>query len=215
MGTKSTSSVASSRGVSDEGRNVAAEQLAAVILSEDETYIQSLLLREVAVALDATMRDSLAQLRQMMPPLPVQTEPFAALFNPIARPLELIQATLELQNVDARDAQRLENVRILTDLARRAGGRSENPVGAGDISSLARQVAARRTALARIGARFSSTLAATQAERLRQRGRNSSGVVSPLAGRLAVDGAQRLDLIAETIASLERTFAANDATSNN
>merc|ERR1712048_1349980 len=109
--------------------------------------------------------------------------------------------------------QRLENVRILTDLARRAGGGSENRVGSGDISSLAREVAARRTALTRIGARFGSTFAATQAERLRQRGKNASGAVSPLAGRLAVDGAERLDRIAEAIASLERAFAANGVTS--
>eukprot|EP00961_Rhodomonas_salina_P041938 563882-Rhodomonas_salina.1 len=46
--TVSTSSVESSRGLSDEGRRAAAEQLAAVVLAEESNYVQSLLLRETA-----------------------------------------------------------------------------------------------------------------------------------------------------------------------
>ena len=46
--TTSTASVASSQGVGDEGKSKTAEQLAAVLLSEDGNYVQSLLLREAA-----------------------------------------------------------------------------------------------------------------------------------------------------------------------
>jgi predicted unusual protein kinase regulating ubiquinone biosynthesis (AarF/ABC1/UbiB family) len=210
--TTSTSSVESSRGASDEGRNIAAEQLAAVLLSEDENYVQSLVLREAAVALDATLRDSVAQLRRLAPQIPIPPNQPRALLNPVTLPLELIQATLELQDVDARDAQRLENVRILTDLARRAAGRNGGGSGGitgGDMSSLAREAAIRRTALTRIGLRFGSTLASTQAERLRERQRNEGGELSPLALRLASDGAETFERLAASISFLEPLVGAN------
>lgn len=213
--TTSTSSVDSSRGVSDEGRKAAVAQLAQVVLSEESNYVQSLLLREAAGTLDATLRDSVAStiapLRSLVSPLPTPPKALASLFSPITLPFELMQATLELQDVDARDAKRLQNVRVLTDLARRAGfggsGGAGGVPGSG-LGSLAREAAVRSTALARIGLRFGGALAATQAERLRHRGESKGGKQSTLAGRLAAVGAETLEGVANAITSLDRNIAA-------
>ncbi|CAK0797693.1 unnamed protein product [Prorocentrum cordatum] len=213
--TSSTSSVESSRGMSDEGRNAAAAQLAAVVLSEEGNYPASLLLREAAVALDATLRDAVASriapLRSLAFPLPAPPRELASLIAPATLPFELLQATLELQDLDARDTKRLQNVRILADLASRAGGSSSAGAGAargGDVLSLAREAAARSTALARVGIRFGGVLADTQAERLRRRSGNEGGQQSRLAGRLAAAGAEALERVASAIASIDRGIAA-------
>jgi len=58
--TTSTASVASSTGKSDAGRTAALNQIAAVLLAEDGNYVQSLVLCEAAVALDAAARSRLA-----------------------------------------------------------------------------------------------------------------------------------------------------------
>jgi len=111
--TTSTASVESSRGESDEGRNAALEQLASVVLSEESNYVQELLMRETAIALDATMRDAF-----ISPFAPIRNLPLPPLLSrPFTLPLELVKASLELQAMDARDERRLENVRILTNLS--------------------------------------------------------------------------------------------------
>ena len=126
--TVSTASVASSTGASDEGRSAAATQLADVVLSEEGNFVQSLLLREAAVALDATVRDRLLAaaepLRQplsRLPPLPTPLSPGAnPLLAPLALPLlplEIARASLELADADDKDARRLKNLQILAQLA--------------------------------------------------------------------------------------------------
>lgn len=217
--TTSTSSAESSLGVSDEGRNAAATQLAAIVLSEESNYVQSLLLREAAVAFDATLRDSVAStiapLRSLASPFPTPPKILASLLAPLTLPFELMQATLELQDVDALDKKRLQNVRILTDLASRAGGGSSGGArGLRGMGSLAREANARSTALARIGVRFSGALANTQADRLRQWSENKGGKPSRLAGRLAAAGAETFDRVANIIASLDRTIGASSAIDN-
>eukprot|EP01083_Nonionella_stella_P089460 249609_1 len=117
--TTSTSSVESSKGENDEGRSAALEQIADVVLSEDGNYVQELLLRETAVALDASVRDALTS--PLMSLSPIGTLQNAeidvpGILRPLTLPLELVKASLELQSVDERDQKRLENVRILTDL---------------------------------------------------------------------------------------------------
>ena len=47
--------------VNTEGRDAAIEQVANVVLSEDPNYVQEVLLRETAVALDATVRDVISR----------------------------------------------------------------------------------------------------------------------------------------------------------
>ena len=87
--TVSTSSVESSTGASDEGRNAAAQQLADVVLAEEGNFVQSLLLREAAVALDATVRDRLlaaAEPLRQLPPLPTPLTPGV---NPLLAPFAL------------------------------------------------------------------------------------------------------------------------------
>jgi predicted unusual protein kinase regulating ubiquinone biosynthesis (AarF/ABC1/UbiB family) len=223
--TVSTSSVESSRGISDEGRDAAAEQLASVVLAEESNYVQELLLRETAVVLDTAVRDAfslpLAPIRNLLS-IPMPPKPFAPLLAPFTLPLELVQATLQLQAVDARDEKSLENIRILTELTSRAGsgafeGGAASGIareGAGDaLRRLAQAVAARRTALARIGVRFGGSLASVQAERLRQwpgegaSGKPSAGL-SDLAGRLAARGADGLEILASALYSLDGDFGA-------
>ena len=210
-------------------------QLAAVVLSEDENYVQALLLREAAVALDATVRDSLR--KQIVsplqalprPPLPPLPAPLSPLLAPLTLPFDLAEAVAELGELDDTDAKRLENVAILTDLARGfttttttagGGGAGSGAAGGGGggglpIGSLAREAAARRLALARIGVRFGGSLAATQAERLRQRSeqheQEQQQASSPLAGRLAKEGAQRLERIAGAIKAIDEGLAAGKA----
>jgi len=118
--TTSTSSVESSKGENDEGRSAALEQIADVVLSEDGNYVQELLLRETAVALDASVRDALTSPLMSLsrignlPNTEIIEVP--GILRPLTLPLELVKATLELQSVDERDQRRLENVRIMTNL---------------------------------------------------------------------------------------------------
>merc|ERR1740130_478846 len=179
--TTSTASVATSTGESDAGRTAALEQIAAVLLAEDGNYVQSLVLREAAVALDAAARSRLAS--TAAPPAPL-----APLFAPVLLPLQLGQAALELQAIDERDERRLQNLQILADLtgfsgvvrptamgggaaadgdAAAAGGGGGGGRGArlGQLRSLVGEAAARRTALARTGLRFGSTLGLQRRER--------------------------------------------------
>ena len=76
---------------------------------------------------------------------------------------------------------------------------------------LAREAAARRTALARIGVRFGGEVARTQAERLRQRRDGEAGELSELAGRIALAGAERLEDVASAISELDQNLAARRA----
>ena len=231
--TVSTASVESGRGSSSAGRDAAVEQLASVVLSEEGNYVQSLLLREAAVALDAAARNSIvestAPLRRL-PSLPFPTPPaplaapLGALAAPLTLPAELLRATLELQELDERDLQRLDNLRILSELVSgvTAAASPSESAGAADgssgaaldvrgqtqqLNSLLREATARRAALTRTGVRFGGTLAATQAERLRQRS-GSDAQLSDLAARLAAAGATGLESVANAIVSLDESLAA-------
>jgi predicted unusual protein kinase regulating ubiquinone biosynthesis (AarF/ABC1/UbiB family) len=216
--TTSTSSVESSRGENDEGRNAALEQLANVVLSEESNYVQDLLIHETAVALDATLRDAFTS-----PLAPIQNLPLTpALLRPFTLPLELVKASLELQSVDARDQRKLENVRILSKLGNDAfgsgGGKSDRGIisvngGEKFVGKLVQEAAKRRLALARIGMRFGGSLASVQAKRLRERasgvkqGKGETHKVSELAERLAVRGADRLEELADSISSFDSNLA--------
>jgi predicted unusual protein kinase regulating ubiquinone biosynthesis (AarF/ABC1/UbiB family) len=194
--TTSTSSVESSRGESDEGRSAALEQITNVLLSEDGNYVQELLLRETAVALDATLRDAFTS-----PLAPILNLPkVPGILRPLTLPLALAKALLELQSLDERDQRRLENVRILTKLGNNAlgsrgsnsdkdkegniidrginmnlGSNSNDGDAAASVGKLVQEAAKRRIALARIGMRFGGSLASVQAERLRERASTSGG----------------------------------------
>ncbi len=228
--TTSTSSVESGRSVenNNEGRDAAIKQVASVVLSEDSNYVQELLLRETAVALDATLRDAVNSplgpiIKSIPTTIPVDGRASSsappAFLRPFTLPVELVKASFELQSIDAIDERRLENVRILTNLA--SGGRSGDSspngsnrdnrlqgIGATDaIGNVAREVAKRRTALARIGVRFGGTMASVQAERLRDRAssadRQSDRNVAQLAEILALNGAERLEELSQAIHSLD------------
>ena len=171
--TSSTTSVKSSRGVSDEGRNAAIEQLANIVLSEDSNYVQELLLRESAMALDATIRNAVTS-----PFEPIRRLPSLPLPWPLALPLDLATATLELQGVDKLDQKTLKNIRVLTDVLQRGsnpakGNASHDSNGVTGVNSMPvekiiPEVSQRWKALARIGVRFGGSLASVQAERLRR-----------------------------------------------
>jgi len=226
--TTTTSSVESSRGESDEGRSAAFEEVTNVVLSEDGNYVQELLIREAAVALDASLRDAFTS---PLAPLNNLPNPPAAL-RPFAFPLELAKASLELQSLDDRDQQRLKNVRIITELGQtafRSSGSSSDDSnmntnrftpglrGNNTIGKLVQETAKRRLALARIGMRFGGSLASVQAERLRSRSSGTKGklvknmgakesetdLVTELAKQLANVGADRLEEVADAIASVE------------
>ena len=227
--TVSTSSAESSRGMSDEGRRAAAEQLASVILAEDGNYVQSLLLRESAVALDAAARDALSPplaLLRNLPPPPAVPTPLAPLLAPLTLPLELAQAVSQLQSMDERDVRRLENLRILTQLASGAsagagrvrGSEAQGVTSAGmggveDVLGVARAAVAHQSALVRIGVRFGSSLASVHAEHLRQRAQGSERDVGPgvstFAKRLAVGGAEGLEGLATAMSSLDSDLASS------
>lgn len=217
--TTSTSSVQASRGESDEGRNVALEQLTNVVLSEDQNYVQDLLLREAAVALDAAVRDTVTA-----PLAPLQNLPINPVLRPFTLPLELAKASLELQSVDEKDERRLENVRILQKLGSNALGSSRsqgnpNPSQAlenmrdANIGKIIEEASKRRIALARLGVRFSGKMASIQAERLREKAsmagdsehhrKTNSNEVSELAQFLAKQGANRLETVAGAIKNLD------------
>ena len=227
--TTSTSSVESGRSVeNNEGRDAAIEQVASVVLSEDSNYVQELLLRETAVALDATLRDAVNSplepiIRSIPTTISVDGGASASappgFLRPFTLPFELAKASFELQSIDAVDERRLENVRILTKLA--SGGRggdsstnsSNNEIRipgngvTGNLGNAAKEVAKRRMALARIGVRFGGTMASVQAERLRDRAssadRHSDRNVAQLAELLALNGAERLEELSEAIHSFD------------
>jgi len=228
--TVSTSSVESSRGESNEGKNAAAEQIASVVFAEESNYVQQLLLRESAIALDAVVRNELFSSSLLAAPIQnLPMLPSGGSFNPFTLPLDVARAMLELQVVDDVDVQRLANVRVLTNLA--TGNSSTNDktgsklVGSGggikreNIQKLAKEAAARRTALMRVGVRFGGSLVTIQAERLRHRvdqnkNRDNNNnnkrhdgkslpKVSKLALRLAVTGAKRLERLADDIYSFD------------
>ena len=218
--TTSTASAESSLGLNKDGKNAAAEQLATVILSEEDNYVQSLLLREVAVMLDAAARESVTSFAKRfpitLPPPPPKS--IAPLLSPITLPLDLARAALQLQQTDDIDAKRLENVRILSDLVNKAGGgvysqregTSTNDTESNrvDVARIFREAAARRNALARIGVRFGSQLASTQAEHLRRRQRSivnsKERELSELAERLAIEGANSWERIASALEQVDR-----------
>ena len=160
----STSSVESGQGRSDEGRNTAIEQIAGVLLSEDGNYVQDLLLHESAVALDATVRDAL-----LSPLEPLRNIPIPSL-GLLTLPLEVAKASLELQEIDKSDKQKLANVKTLTDALGNGqsgtdtsefrSGSAESPIGIGRVFQ---EAIKRWRALARIGVRFGSLLTHAQA----------------------------------------------------
>ena len=213
--TMSTSSVASSKGESMEGRELALEQLANVVLSEDRNFVQDLLLRETAVALDAGLRDAL-----ITPLAPIQNLPkIPTALRPFTLPLELAKATLELQGIDRRDEKSLENIRILSQLvgaddvfgASKHDSASENrriSLSSDNVGNLVREAAKRRVAFARIGVRLGGSLASVHAERLRERagvnGRsaNKNGT-SELGSLLATSGAESLEGLADLISTVD------------
>merc|ERR1719148_501802 len=201
--TVSTSSVESSRGESNEGRSVAVEQLASVVLSEESNYVQELLLKELAVALDTTLRDVITSPIQSIASFPTTVRgPLGLLLRPYTVPIEFLKASLELQTMDARDEQRLENVSVLRKLAASATSSTSGSDTAGlksrsgSVGKLIGEASKRRIALGRIGVRLGGSLVSVQAERLRRRvkiGGDDHDGISELAGRLAVTGADRLE----------------------
>jgi len=230
--TKSTSSVQSGRVNDDnnQGRNAAIEQVANVVLSEDSNYVQELLLRETAVAIDATVRDAVTSplaplIRNIPTTIDVDGGAFTtatpAIFRPFTLPFELAKASFELQSIDSVDEKRLENFRILRKLAsgpsRGTSPKSnKNNNGFGDrptetIGLLAREAGKRRLALARVGVRFGGTMVSIQAERLRERSSSSGSEkdrqVAELAERLASNGAKRLEVLADAINSFDNELA--------
>ena len=143
-------------------------------------------------------------------------------------PLQLGQAALELQAVDERDERRLQNLQILSNLTgfsgvvqptavgggAAAGGAAAGGAAAGgarleQLRSLVGEAAARRTALARTGLRFGSTLATLQAERLREQ--EGDVRTSDLASQLAAAGAGGLERVASAISSADENFGARAA----
>ncbi len=221
--TTSTSSVESGRSVeNNEGRDAAIEQVASVVLSEDSNYVQELLLRETAVALDATIRDAVnSPIEPIIRNIPTtvgvdggaSVSPPPAFLRPFTLPFELAKASYDLQSIDAIDERRLENVRILTKLASGGSGtpasaNSKNDRTSGNgvadtIGNVAQEVAKRRLALARIGVRFGGAMASVQAERLRDRASSKNSQpdrnVARLTEVLALNGAERLEELSEAI----------------
>jgi aarF domain-containing kinase len=240
--TASTSSVASSRGEGDGGRSAAVEQLAAVVLAEEGNYVQSLLLDEMAASLDAAVRSTLSSTSgpsgsppllspPRLPTLPTLPVPLAPLLTPFTRPLtlplEVARAAVELGEIDEQDAKRLENLKVLAELADRMVPLQQQPrqqpgrrgVGgtgggaAGGMSAIAREAAARREALTRIGLRFGSALATTQAERLRRRSRQSDQhKLTEIARQVAQESAERLEGVASSFSSLDKRLASRGGT---
>lgn len=210
--TSSTSSVESSQGRGNAGRNAAIEQLADVLLSEDSNYVQDLLLRESAVALDATVRDTL-----LSPLEPIRNLPKPPSLGLLTLPLEVAKASLELQAIDKSDQKKLNNVRILTNALSNDRSTSASTTSGGslvrsgasgspvDIGRLIQEASKRRRALARIGVRFGGSLTHVQAERLRERAKKRGG--GQIAERLAGRSAETLEALADAISSLDRNLA--------
>lgn len=215
--TSSTASVESGQGRSEEGRDATIEQLADVILSEDSNYVQDLLLRESAVALDATIRDTL-----LSPLEPIRNLPFPIpLPGLLTLPLDVARASLELQAIDNTDQKKLDNVRILTDALNKGRSTGSNAVEGSfsnprsrstdspvDMRRLFQEASKRGPALARMGLRFGGSLTHVHAERLRER---ASGAKKrggeEIAERLAGRGADTLEALAGVISSLDNDLA--------
>ena len=210
--TASTSSVKSGQGQSSDGKNAAIEQLANVLLSENSNYVQELLLHESAVALDATIRDTL-----LSPLEPIRN---ASLQMPslglLTLPLDVAKATLELHTINDGDTKKLENVRILSEalskgqvsIARTSS--TSNSMSLGDTVRLLQEASKQRQrALARVGLRFGGSLTQIQAKRLRERGAAIKGKSSDaiITERLAGLGADTLEFLTNAISSIDRSLA--------
>ena len=198
----STVSVASGRGESDAGLNAARDQIVDVVFGEEGSFVQDLILREAAVGLDAKVREALnrpfAPLARL-PALGADLLPLAP-----ALPLELLRAAAEVNELDATDARRLETLEILASLfpasprgAPTTAAFADLESAASRLSSLASAAAARRGAVAKVGARFAGQLAAESAKRLEAR-RDAPGL-SAVGGRLAGAGAGALGQLAASI----------------
>ena len=178
--TVSTSSVASSKGESSDGRNQAIEQMASAVFAEEGSYVQSLLLKEAAALVDSGVRNAVTQAASNRPQLfPFPTPPFpfptppnvplplAPLLAPITLPLELGRAALSLAEIDQRDKQRLENIQILTDLASGLTGGGRGGGGGGSAPSAPPgtlgALGAARAAVASDGAGSSSSMVPSSA----------------------------------------------------
>jgi len=176
-----------------------------------------LLLKELAVALDTTLRDVITSPIQSIASFPTTVRgPLGLVLRPYTVPIEFLKASLELQTLDARDEQRLENVSVLRKLAASAtGGTNGNDTAGlksrgGSVGKLIGEASKRRIALGRIGVRLGGSLVSVQAERLRRRvkiGGDDHDGISELAGRLAVTGADRLEGLASAISSLDDNIA--------
>ena len=206
--TSSTSSVKSSRGQSNEGRNAAVEQLANVLLSEDSNYVQDLVLHESAVALDATVREAILS---PLEPLRNSSLQLPSL-GPLTLPLDLAKAALELQAINDSDHKKLENVRILTDAltksSRSTDASTNEPPSSLDVPKLLLEANKRRRALARIGLRFGGSLTNVQAKRLRDRAMSvKTKGDDAIRKRLANRGAETLEALAEVLSSLDSSLA--------
>lgn len=206
--TTSTSSVESSLGVSDEGRNAAIEGLANVLLSEESNYVQELLIQESAKAFDTTIRSAVISPFEGVRNLPVDNTPLP--LRPLTLPLELAKLTLNLQALDERDRKRLQNIEILMDLLNTNGaqgnaGKSETNKKRPEnlpFGKIIQEGSKRRGALGRIGLRFGRSLAHVQSERLRERSDSSV-----LGKQLALRGADTLDTVAKAISNLDKNFS--------
>jgi predicted unusual protein kinase regulating ubiquinone biosynthesis (AarF/ABC1/UbiB family) len=200
--TTSTSSAESSRGVSDEGRNAAIEQIANVLLSEDSNYVQELLLRESAMLLDTTIRNSFVTPFEPLRSLPFGESPLP--LRPLTLPLEMARLALDLQTLDERDRKRLDNVRILVDLINSGGSNKIGNRGNDKmpLDKVIQEAFKRRQSIARIGLRFGGMLVNVQAERLRERSSNSE-----IAKQLTLSGADTLDSVVEAISNLDSTLS--------
>lgn len=196
--TSSTVSVASGTGVSEDGASAARDQIVDVVFGEEASFVQDIILREAAVGLDATVRNALSgplgPLRRL-PPLGANLELLAGVL-----PLELLRAAAEVNELDATDARRLETLEILGSLfPAPAGGRSTSAFpDLAQLSSFAGAAAARRGAVAKIGARFTGQLAAEGAKRLEAR-RDAPAGLSAVGVRLAGVGAGALNQLAASI----------------
>ena len=201
--TTSTSSVESGRGMSNEGRNTAIEQIANVLLDEDSNYVQELLLRESAMALDTTIRNRLLSPFEHVRSLPL-LQFSSSLPQPLSLPLELAKMTIDLQELDEKDHKRLDNVKILSDLLNSGDNNRIESIDGSSINGrkIIQEAFERRQALTRIGLRFGGSLVNVQAERLRERSETSE-----LAKLFALRGADTCDTVAKIIADLDSNLS--------
>ena len=205
--TSSTSSVKSGQGQSNEGRNAAIEQLANVLLSEDSNFVQQLLLKESAAALDATVREAILAPLEPLRESPLQPPSLGLL----TLPLDVAKATLDLQAIDESDHIKLENVKILTKALNRGRNNVESTNESSssvDVVRLLQEANKRQRALARIGLRFGESLTHIQAKRLRDRAVDANDKDSKtIRESLANQGAEVLDALAGVMSSLDNSLA--------